>query len=259
MEMSFYTGKVGASAHQTKLDVVANNIANVNTAGYKSKSLCFSDLMYNNMSGRDGANSDVKSGSGAKPDRTNTDLEKGNINFSNSQLDFSIEGRGFFKLQNPQTKEFYYTTNGSFALAEKDDSFYLTSKEGYFVIGSEGNPIKIKNSNPVGTDVEEVELGKDGSPLEGEAVALEDAEPAVFDFFRTEGMLSVGDSNFIPVEKNGKPFLSDAKVIRGSFEGSNVDIAKELTKVIEAQRAYQYSLRMVQTTDEIQNLINNLR
>lgn len=258
MQMSFYTGKAGASAHQTKLDVVANNIANVSTAGYKSKNLCFSDLMYNNMAGRDGAESDVMSGSGVKPDRTNTSLEKGSVNVSNSQLDFSIEGRGFFALQNPQTKEYYYTTNGSFVLSEKQDSFYLTSKEGYLVIGKNGNPIKIRNSNPEATDGEG-ELGKDGSPLEGEAVALEDAEPAVVDFFRTEGMLSIGDSNFIPVEKNGDPFLVDAKVTRGSFEGSNVDISKEFVKVIEAQRAYQYSLRMVQTTDEIQNLINNLR
>lgn len=258
MQMSFYTGKVGASAHQTKLDVVANNIANVNTAGYKSKNLCFADLVYSNMAGRDGAESDVKSGSGAKPDRTNISMEKGSVNVSNSQLDFSIEGRGFFALQNPQTKETYYTTNGSFILSEKDDGFYLASKEGYFVYGRNGDPIKIRNSNPEVSDGE-VELGKDGSPLEGEAVALEDAEPGVFDFFRTEGMLSIGDSNFIAVEKNGDPFLVDTKVTRGSFEGSNVDISKEFSKVIEAQRAYQYSLRMVQTTDEIQNLINNLR
>lgn len=258
MQMSFYTGKVGASAQQTKLDVVANNIANVNTAGYKSKSLCFSDLIYNNMAGIDGAQSDVKSGSGAKPDRTNTSFEKGSVNLSSSQLDFSIEGRGFFGLQNPQTKEVYYTTNGSFALAEKGDSFYLASKDGYFVLGKDGNPIKIKSGNTEVLD-EDIELGKDGSPLEGEAIALENAEPAVYDFFRTEGMLSVGDCNFMAVEKNGAPFLVDAKVTRGGFEGSNVDISKEFAKVIEAQRAYQYSLRMVQTTDEIQNLINNLR
>ncbi|WMI80966.1 flagellar hook-basal body protein [Anaerotignum sp. MB30-C6] len=257
MQMSFYTGKVGASAQQTKMDVTANNIANIGTAGYKAKSLCFSDLVYNNMAGRDGAESDVKCGSGAKPDKTNTSFEKGSVN-PGSQLDFSIEGRGFFGLQNPQTKEKYYTTSGNFVLAEKGDSFYLASKEGYFVLNRDGNPIKIRSTNGPVTD-EAIELGKDGSPLEGEAVALEDAQPAVFDFFRTDGMLSVGDSNFIPVEKNGAPFLSDANVTRGSFEGSNVDISKEFTKVIEAQRAYQYSLRMVQTTDEIQNLINNLR
>lgn len=256
MEMSFYAGKVGAAAQQTKMDVVANNIANVNTAGYKSKNLCFSDLMYNNMSGVDGANSNVKGGSGVKPEKTNISFEKGSDNPSTSQLDFSIEGRGFFALQDPQTKEIYYTTNGSFALAEKSDTFYLASKEGYFVLGKDKNPIKIKEGS---TDETDAELGKDGSPLEGEAVALEDAEPAVFDFFKNEGMLSVGDSNFSPVEKNGDPFLVDAQVSRGSYEGSNVDIANEFAKVIEAQRAYQYSLRVVQTSDEIQGLVNNLR
>ncbi|WP_304508348.1 flagellar hook-basal body protein [Anaerotignum sp.] len=256
MEMSFYTGKLGASAQQTRLDVVANNIANVNTAGYKSKSLCFSDLMYNNMAGVDGQDSNVMSGSGVKPEKTNISFENGSVNFSDSQLDFSIEGPGFFALQNPQTKEYYYTRNGSFVLSEKEDGFYLASKEGYFVIGKNGDPIRIKAGN---TEVTGEETDKDGNPLEGEAVALEDAEPAVFNFPKLEGMLSIGDSNFIPVEKNGESFLVEAKVTRGSFEGSNVDIAKEFAKVVEAQRAYQYSLRMVKTTDEIQELTNNLR
>lgn len=258
MQMSFYTGKAGASAQQTKMDVVANNIANVSTAGYKSKTLCFSDLLYNNMAGKDGLESDVACGSGVRPDRTNISLERGSVNLSESPLDFSIEGDGFFGLQNPQTKETYYTTNGSFVLAEKDDEFYLASKDGYFVLGRDYNPIKINGNSSEILD-EEVELGKDGSPLNGEAVAIEDVEPAVFNFSRTDGMLSIGDSNFIPVEKNGDPFLVDAQVSQGSFEGSNVDISKEFVKVIEAQRAYQYSLRMVQTSDEIQNLINNLR
>lgn len=256
MEMSFYTGKLGASAQQTKLDVVANNIANVNTAGYKSKSLCFSDLMYNNMAGVDGQNSKVKAGSGVKPEKTNISFEKGSVNLSSSQLDFSIEGEGFFAIQNPQTKEYYYTTNGNFVLAEKEDGFYLASKEGYFVIGKNGNPIKIQSGD---TEVTGGETDKDGNPLDGDTVALEDAEPAVFDFPKTEGMLSVGDSNFTPVEKNGDPFLVEGRVTRGSFEGSNVDIAQEFAKVVEAQRAYQYSLRMVQTADEIQELANNLR
>lgn len=257
MEMSFYTGKVGASAQQTRLDVIANNISNVNTAGYKSKNLCFSDLMYNNMAGKDGLNTDAKSGSGAKAERTSISFEKGSTNLSSSDLDFSIEGRGFFALQNPQTKEYCYTTNGSFVLAEKTDGFYLASKDGYFVIGKNGDPIRIKAGEANSTDVE---TDKDGNPLEGEGVSIEDVEPAVFDFPKTEGMLSIGDTNFVPVEKNGNPFIVEtAKVTRGSFEGSNVDVSKEFAKIIEAQRAYQYSLRVVQTTDEIQNLVNNLR
>ncbi|KXL54555.1 flagellar basal-body rod protein FlgG [Anaerotignum neopropionicum] len=254
MEMSFYNGRVGAAAQQTKLDVVANNIANVNTAGYKSKSLVFSDLLYNNMAGIDGKDSNVKSGSGVKPEKTNISFEKGSVNLSGSQLDFSIEGRGFFVLQNPQTKEYYYTTSGSFVLSEKEDGFYLASKDGNFVIGASGDPIIINAG-----DTTDGIYDKDGNLLEGTAIALKDAVPIVVDFPKTEGLLSIGDSNFIATEKNGAPFVVDANVTRGSFEGSNVDIANEFAKAIEAQRAYQYSIRMVQTTDEIQNLINNLR
>ncbi len=259
MEMSFYNGKLGAAAQQAKMDVVANNIANVSTAGYKAKTMRFSDLMYHNMEGIDGTETDAKSGSGVKADRTSTSFEKGSINLSSSQTDFSIEGRGFFALQNPQTGERVYTTCGNFVLAEKGESFYLASKDGNFVIGTDDEPIRIKSGSEEVWDPN-MQTDKDGNPLGGMAVSIEEAEPAVFDFPKTEGMLSVGDSNFIPVEKNGEPVLvEDAMVTRGSYEGSNVDISKEFTKVIEAQRAYQYSLRMVQTTDEIQNLVNNLR
>ncbi|MFV0314192.1 MAG: flagellar hook-basal body protein [Anaerotignum sp.] len=258
MQVSFYSAKAGTIAQQTKMDVTANNIANVSTAGYKAKTLCFSDLLYHNMSGINGYDSNVKAGSGTKADRTSVSFEKGTANLSSSNLDFSIEGRGFFVLQNPDTDEKYYTTNGNFVLAEKGDTFYLASKDGNFVLNAEGNPIQIVNPNKTATE-EDVELGKDGSPLYGEAVELEDAKPGVVDFFRTDGMLSVGEANFVPVEKNGEPFLIDAEVTQGAFEGSNVDLAKEFTKVIEAQRAYQMSLRMVQTADEIQTLINNLR
>jgi flagellar basal-body rod protein FlgG len=258
MEMSFYNGKVGAAAQQTKLDVVANNIANVNTAGYKAKTLSFSDLLYNNMAGVDGQDSNVKSGSGVKPEKTNISFEKGSLNLSESQLDFSIEGRGFFVLQNPQTKEYLYTTSGNFILSEKEDGFYLASKEGYFVIGTSGDPIKIKSGDTKVTD-EDAETDKDGNPLESTEVLLENAEPVVVDFPRTQGLLSIGDSNFIASEKNGNPIVLESKLTRGGFEGSNVDIAKEFAKVVEAERAYQYSLRVVQTTDEIQELVNNLR
>lgn len=256
MEMSFYNGKLGAAAQQAKMDVVANNIANVNTAGFKAKSMVFSDLIYRNLEGNEGPN--VKSGSGVKADRTSTSFEKGGMNLSSSQMDFSIEGRGFFVLQNPQTKEKLYTTSGNFVLAQQGESFYLASKDGNFVLGKDEQPIRIKSGENE-TLSWDVETDKDGNPIEGMAINIEDAEPAVFDFPKIEGLLSVGDSNFIAVEKNGQPFAVDAKVTRGGFEGSNVDVTKEFTRIIEAQRAYQYSLRMVQTTDEIQNLVNNLR
>lgn len=234
MNMSFYSAAAGAAAHQSKLDVVANNMANVNTYGYKAKSASFSDLMYNNLVGSEGENSNAKMGSGVKLDKTNISFNKGNMSPSESKLDFYIEGRGFFGVQNPQTKEIVYTTNGNFVMSEKGDEFYLSSKDGNFVLGKDGQPITIN-------DVEE------------------EIQPAVYEFPRNTNLICVGDTNFISFDNGVAPIMVDATVRQGSLESSNVDISQEMTRVIEAQRAYQYSLKMIQTTDEVQNLINNLR
>ena len=234
MNTSFYTAAVGASAHQAKLDVVANNMANINTIGYKAKNAAFADLMYNNMMGEDGGNQNIKAGSGTKLDRTNTLFSKGSEVLTDSELDFFINGRGFFALRNPQTNENLYTINGSFMMSQKDGEFFLTSKDGYNVIGKDGEPIRLIDGEPI-------------------------PEPAVYEFPKNDGLISAGETNFEAVAKNGIPFLVDTGVRQGSLEGSNVDLTKEMTKIIEAQRAYQYTLRMVQTTDEIQSLVNTLR
>jgi len=82
----------------------------------------------------------------------------------------------------------------------------------------------------------------------------------IFDFVNKNGMLSVGENEFTPVAKNGNPFdAEDAKLRKGMLEMSNVDFADQMSKVIEAQRAYSYALRMVQTSDEIESTINALR
>lgn len=231
MDMSFYSASAGASAHQARLDVLANNIANVNTYGYKTKSSSFSDLMYNNMTSNGG---EAKMGSGTKVDKSETVFSEGSLSLTDSKLDFSIDGRGFFGLLDPQTNESVYTRNGSFVMSQRGEKFYLASKEGYFVLGKDGQPIEITGQE-------------------------DKLEPGVYDFPVIEGFECVGDTNFKPVEKNGVGYMIEANVRQNCLEGSNVDVSEEITKVIEAQRAYQYSLRCVQTSDEIQELINNLR
>lgn len=231
MDMSFYTAAAGASAHQAKISVEANNIANANTYGYKSKNATFSDLMYNSMTSNGG---ESKRGSGTRLDKADTEFSDGSLFISDSKLDFSIEGRGFFGLMNPDTKDVVYTENGSFVMSKLGEKFYLASKDGNFVLGKDGQPIEI--------------TGDDDA-----------IEPAVYDFPITEGFVCAGDTNFIPTDKNGEPEMINATVRQSSLETSNVDIAKEMTKVLEAQRAYQYTLKMIQTSDEVQDLINNLR
>lgn len=235
MNMSFYSAAASANAQQSRLDVVANNLANANTVGFKAKSGTFSDLIYNNIMGPAGDDSRIKRGSGSTLEKTPTSFEKGSLMDTMSKLDFSIDERGFFGLRDPQTQEMYYTTNGNFVMSQRGDQFYLVSKEGYNVIGKNNQPITLTDPND------------------------ETLMPAVFDFPYTEGLVNVGGTNFQPVEKSGAAVMIDANVRQASLEGSNVNLSREMTKVIESQRAYQLSLRMIQTTDEIQNTINTLR
>ncbi|HCT63710.1 MAG TPA: flagellar hook-basal body protein [Lachnospiraceae bacterium] len=233
MNLSFYSASVGAAAQQEKLDVVANNFANINTEGYKTKNSTFADLLYTTTTGAQGGK--VQRGSGTKLDKTDTIFDEGSYIDTDSKLDFYINGRGFFALKEPATGEVVYTRNGNFSMSQKGDDFYLSSCDGYFVLDKSGNYIKLNN--------------------------LEDDEinPAVYDFSTLDGMRCVGDSNYMPTEKNGEAILSDVETSQCRLEGSNVDISKEMTKVIEAQRAYQFALKMVQTSDEIQTTINSLR
>ena len=233
MNLSFYSASVGAMAQQSKLDVVANNFANINTEGYKTKNSTFSDLLYTTTEGAQG--DDVQRGSGTRLDNTYSVFEAGTYIDTDSKLDFYIDGRGFFALKNPATEEVVYTRNGNFSRAQMDEDFYLTSGDGYFVLDENGNNIRLN-------DLEDDEI-----------------KPAVYDFGILNGITSAGDSNYAPTQRNGEAVLSNVGVMQGRLESSNVDISKEMTKVIEAQRAYQYALRMVQTSDEIQTTINTLR
>lgn len=235
MNMSFYTAAVGAGQQQNKLAVVGNNLANISTVGYKAKNGVFSDLVYKNINAADYTNSNLKNGSGAILERTETQFSEGTLMLTDSQLDFAIQGQGFFALFDPGTQEFTYTRDGSFNLSQLGDAVYLANEEGKWVMDSQMNPVTVVDQN------DQIDIG-------------------IFDFENKNGMISVGSNQFVPVDKNGAPFLSQESTLqRGALEASNVDMAMEMTRVIEAQRAYQLSLKMIQTSDEITNTINNLR
>lgn len=235
MYSSFYAAARGVIAQQQKLDVTANNLANINNYGYKNKSVSFSNLMHYNMNNQYGQETALKAGTGVKVETTNTDFATEAYVETEGAYDFAIAGNGFFRLVNPRTGETTYTRNGRFSLSQYGGQFYLVNDAGNRVCDRNGNPVTVKNNTFSG------EIG-------------------VYDFNIKDGMQSVGDNEFRPTGKNGAPFLvQDAKLIRHALETSGVDMAEEMTKVIESQRAYSYALRMVQTSDEIVNTVNSLR
>lgn len=238
MDMSFYTAAVGAQQQQLRMNVQANNIANVNTYGYKAEKPSFYTLMYGDLLGID--NENLPRGTGARMLHANSDFDGGALADTGRPLDFAIIGSGFFAVQDPATGEIAYTRDGSFTKshslrADGSDVWYLSDGDGRFVMGTDGNPVEITEE-------------QENLPI------------AVFDFINKDGMYHIGANRFSPVDKNGPPMQVESPTIyQGMLEASNADLAYEMTKVIEAQRSFSYALRMVQTSDEVTSTINGLR
>lgn len=256
--MSFYTGAVGAWQQQQRMNVQANNIANVNNYGYKAERATFHHLMYGNVTGIDQER--LPKGTGTKMVKASVDYEPGAYVDTGRLFDFAITGDGFFALFDPSNGEISFSRDGAFMMArfelppdedaepeidpdtgeeippEPEVVWRLSDNEGRCVLDSMGNFIVI-------------------DPLDRKA----DVDIGVFDYRIYDGMLHADSGRFSPINKNGDLYLGTGEVKRGVLETSNVDLAQELTKVIESQRAYSYALRMVQTTDEIEQTINGLR
>lgn len=245
MDLAFYAAVAGASAQQKRLNVVANNLANLSTAGFKREEAVFANLVYNELDPPALEGTQLVASSGSHMTKTNTDYSMGELIPSNMPYDYVLTGDGFFALQDPASGEITYTRDGTFCLSraggeeEGEDIFYLASANGKHVLDENGMPIIVTEDNkesklPVG----------------------------VYRFRTNDGMIHVGENEYMPTEKNGTAMVSENSenlVLQGYTENSNVNMAEEMTNMIEAQRAYQYALKMIQTADEVESTINSLR
>ena len=256
MNMSFYTAAVGAREQQDRLNVYGNNIANINNYGFRAKLPSFSHLMTTQVRGID---QDWPRGYGARMEEAQTDFRQGALKGTDRKLDYAISGDGFFGLEDPSTGEISYTRDGSFTLSELKDEeqvdpqtgepvshWYLSDGLGRFVLGRDGRRIEVYNESDT------VDSDFSGLPDLSDRIG-------VFDFVNHDGMRSLGDNRLIPVEKNGNPAFGTGKIQMGFLEVSNADLANEMSKVIEAQRSFQFALRMVSASDEVETTVNNLR
>lgn len=240
MLQAFYSATIGAQQQMQRMNVQGNNIANVNTYGYKAEKPAFNALMYGTVDGVDGA--ELPRGSGTLMVSTATDFRASDLTETGRAQDYAVIGEGFFALYNPATEEVSYTRDGSFTLGsfqqpdengEMQQVFYLTDGEGRQVLDTQGYPIVVTDPEarqPVG----------------------------VFTIQYKDGLQHLGSGRFLMGEKNGQVWISESEVRQGFLESSNTDLATEMGKVIEAQRAYSYALRMVTTADEVETTIINL-
>ena len=257
MNMSFYNAAVGAYQQQLRMNVQAQNIANVNTQGYRAERAAFGELMNRNVDGID--NSRLPKGTGARMIHAPIDFSSRGFTDTGRNFDFAINGDGFFALFDPDTQEISFTRDGSFTMTqfwippaedaapEVDENgeeiepqptsvWRLSDNQGRCVLDPEGNFIVVDPDNQK-------------APL----------ELGVFDYAIHYGMQHADSSRLLATDLNGQLYLGTGEVKQGLLEMSNTDLTQEFIKVIESQRAFSYCLKMVTTSDEIETTFNNLR
>ena len=266
MNMSFYSAAVGAIEQQKRLNVVSNNIANVNTYGFRAEKAAFGELMNRNVEGIDGAR--LPKGTGTRVIQATTNFTSAGYRETGMPLDFAIEGDGFFALYNLETEEVSFTRDGAFAMRrfevppdenveveeggqppEPTEVWRLSDNEGRCVLNSEGNFI-VMDPNYVTAN---------STDPEDEYIRLRDLDIGVFDYTIHEGMQHLDSTRFAATEQNGPLYLGTGVIKQGVLELSNTDLANEFIKMIESQRAYGMALKMMTTSDEIESTINGLR
>lgn len=248
MYQSFYTGALGAGSFLSKLSVVSNNLANVNNNGFKAKNVAFSDLMNYNLNDSEDAVTELMAGNGMRVQKTSTNFEASEFAQTNNLLDFAIlQDNAFFMVRDVGTDEITYTRNGRFHRGELNGTFYLTTESNKLVLDANQQPIE------VGQMPDEKGEG-------GEDMAEIKSRIALYTFNNPSRLMNVGDNEFAPSDEGAQPILIESpSFTSGALERSGTDMADEMVKVIETQRAFSYALKVVTTSDEIESTINSLR
>jgi len=245
----------GLQNQQRRLDTIANNVANINSAAFKSVRLDFKDALYTTghtpgpprTSAPEG---NQQKGHGVMVAGITKNFTTGSIQRTERNLDVAIEGEGFFELADIDG-ELVYTRNGSFHL---DDAGFLVSAEGLFVHDVNGERVWA----PYGTDTVSIETN---GRIVFTAYGYEMSTTlGVYTFRNVTGLLSAGNGNYSESIASGERRPAENAVLRqGMLEMSNVGLAEEMTRLIRTQRVFQLASRGLTTADEMEGIADNLR
>ncbi|MBQ9504298.1 MAG: flagellar hook-basal body protein [Lachnospiraceae bacterium] len=277
MVRSLWTAATGMIAQQNNVDTIANNLANVNTTGYKTETNEFKSLLYQNIQTRTStANGDNKPigaqvGLGVRNASITSQFTQGSLLESESNTAFAISGKGFFAVRG-EDGQTYYTRNGDFNFSlGPGGTLQLSTSDGQQVLSSQGVPITM----PATVNGEQVIANKIVVSADG-AIMYPDAnnnpQPVnnlaigLFQFQNPKGLNKVGDSLYEVSAASGPALneatnaaLDDSVVRQGYLENSNVQVADEMVNLIIAQRAYELNSKAIQATDEMLQQANQLR
>ncbi len=262
MNMSFYVGALGADASQKKMGAISNNLANINNTAFKPKNAIFSELINYNLNDSPEAKTDLQPGAGTTVVRTNTDYSPSAFHTTGQPNDYAIgNANAFFKLQDPKSGEITYTRNGHFHAGEMPDGkFYLFTESGKHVLDENGKKMLADD-----TALKAIEAaGQTGGNTANANNATEEVKQkiGVYTINYPSRLVNKGDNELAirPGDQNNKDSVIQNPILEsGTLESSGTDMAKEMTRLIESQRAFTYALKMVQTSDEVEGTINQLR
>ncbi len=233
-----YSAASGMLAQQTRMDMLANDLANLNTTGYKQTRIGFRDLIYNTEQG-------VRVGAGsAVVDAGRNDAE-GALQQTGDPLSLAIAGPGFFQVRR---------SDGSIALTRSGD---LTTDASGDVVTSSGDRLVPPLHIPVGTDMTKLGVAPDGTVSVGQTTI---GKITLVNVTNTAGLEALGDSQFAPTADSGQPRpVAGSAIEQGYLEASNVDLSQTMVALIDAQRSYEMDSRAIQNQDQMMQVANQIR
>ncbi len=258
MNSALWIGKTGLEAQQTRMSVIANNMANVSTTGFKRSRAVFEDLLYQNVRQAGAQSSEdtqlpsgLALGTGVRTVATEKLHTQGNLINTENALDLAINGRGFFQILLPDGTTGY-------------------SRDGSFMINSEGemvtaNGMPLQPGITIPQNAQSVSVSRDGvvtATVPGQPAPVNLGNLQLADFINPTGLQSVGENLYTETAASGAPQVGTpgltglGSVVQNALEGSNVNVVEELVSMIETQRAYEMNSKVISGTDDMLRYVN---
>ncbi|NHB87799.1 flagellar basal-body rod protein FlgG [Photorhabdus tasmaniensis] len=253
MIRSLWIAKTGLDAQQTNMDVIANNLANVSTNGFKRQRAVFEDLLYQNIRQPGAMSSEqtrlpsgLQIGTGVRPVSTERLHSQGNLSQTNNSRHVAIKGQGFFQVQLPDGTT-AYTRDGSFQI---DQNGQLTTAGGF----------QISPAIVIPDNATEMGISRDGLvsvKVQGQSAPQQVGQLTLTTFINDSGLESIGENLYLETNSSGVPAentpgINGAGLLyQGYVETSNVNVAEELVNMIQTQRAYDINSKAVSTSDQM--------
>ncbi|MDZ7579462.1 MAG: flagellar basal-body rod protein FlgG [Deltaproteobacteria bacterium] len=261
MIRSLWTAATGMQAQTLNIDVISNNLANVSTTGFKKGRAEFQDLLYETLRPAGVASSEetavptgIQVGHGTRPAAVNRIFAQGDFQQTKNELDLAIEGGGFFQILQPNG-ETAYTRDGAFKL----------DNEGR-IVNADGFLLEPEISVPNNTIAISIAIDGTVSVLQaGQAEPIEIGTIELARFMNPAGLHSIGRNLYSPTAASGDVIIGTAAedsfgtIAQGYLEGSNVSVVEEMVSMIVAQRAYETNSKVIQASDEMLQMANNVR